>query len=63
VKTIFLGIGLLAPFWEYVIFIGIFPEMMLYNSTLGMVVTSVVFAMLHGYFSPEFIFFFLMGIC
>jgi membrane protease YdiL (CAAX protease family) len=58
----FLLFCLMGPIWEEIIFRDIILKQFFNNSTLGIIISSVLFAFFHGYFSPVLFFYFVMGL-
>lgn len=58
----FLLFCLMGPIWEEIIFRDIILKQFFNNSTLGIIISSALFALFHGYISPVLIFYFVMGL-
>ena len=51
-----------GPVWEEVLFRGILNKRIFYGSIFGLIMSSLVFSLLHGYLSPLIILYFLMAL-
>ncbi|WP_334047780.1 CPBP family intramembrane glutamic endopeptidase [Lacticaseibacillus paracasei] len=57
-----LAVCVFAPLWEEVVFRGILNAKIFKKRFVGVLISSILFAVLHGYVSPAMLFYFCLGI-
>ena len=62
VPFILLYVCVCGPVWEEVLFRGILNKQIFNGSSLGLIMSSLGFSLLHGYLSPLIILYFLMAL-
>ena len=62
VPIMLLAVCVFAPLWEEVVFRGILNAKIFKKRFVGVLISSILFAVLHGYVSPAMLFYFCLGI-